>query len=166
VVPEFQAHVLELEERSAGQDRQIAQVARQNEAAKRLRKVEGVGPSTATALVATVGDANAVAHGRQFAAWLGLVPNHVSPGGKPVWGRITSRGNVYLRPLLLHGARAGLPFTAQRTDAKRLWGEELRPRRGDNIAAGAVAAKPARIVWALLAGGHEDQVAASECFIL
>jgi transposase len=77
-----------------------------------------------------------------------------------VLGRITKRGNVYLRTLLIHGARAVLQFTAQRTDAKSLWVEELRQRRGDNIAAVALAAKHARIVWALLAGGHEYQVAA------
>lgn len=160
VVTELQARLLELDERIVGHDRQIAQVARQNEAAKRLMKVEGVGPITATALVATVGDAKAFHHGRQFAAWLGLVPKQFSTGGQPVLGRITKRGNVYLRTLLIHGARAVLQFTAQRTDAKSLWVEELRQRRGDNIAAVALAAKHARIVWALLAGGHEYQVAA------
>jgi transposase len=90
VVTELQARLLELDERIAGHDRQIAQVARQNEAAKRLMKVEGVGPITATAVVATVGDAKAFHPGRQFAAWLGLVPKPFSTGGKPVLGRITN----------------------------------------------------------------------------
>lgn len=94
VITELQARVLEVDERIAGHDRQIAQVARQTEAAKRLMRVEGVGPSTATASVATVGDAQAFHHGRQFAAWLGVVPKQPSTGGKPVLGRITKRGNV------------------------------------------------------------------------
>jgi transposase len=159
VITELQARVLELDERIAGHDRQIAQVARQTEAAKRLMRVEGVGPITATAIVATVGDAKAFHHGRQFAAWLGLVPKQHSTGGKPVLGRITKRGNVYLRTLLIHGARSVLQFTAKRTDAKRVWVEGVRQRRGDNIAAVALAAKHARILWALLAGGQEYRMA-------
>ena len=160
VVTELQARLLELDERITGHDRQIAQVARQTEAAKRLMRVEGVGPITATALVATVGDAKAFSHGRQFAAWLGLVPKQCSTGGKPRLGPITKRGNVYLRTLLIHGARSVLQFTPQRTDAKSVWVEEVRQRRGNNIAAVALAAKHARILWALLAGGQEYQVAA------
>lgn len=160
VVTELQARLRELDERIAGHDRQITQVARQNEAAKRWMRVEGVGPITATAMVATVGDAKAFAHGRQFAAWLGLVPKQCSTGGKPRLGPITKRGNVYLRTLLIHGARSVLQFTSQRTDAKSVWVEEGRQRRGDNIAAVALAAKHARILWALLAGGQEYRVAA------
>jgi transposase len=160
VVTELQGRLLELDERIAGHDRQIAQVARQQEAAKRLMRVEGVGPITATAIVATVGDATAFQHGRQFAAGLGLVPKQFSTGGKPVLGRTTKRGNVYLRTLLIHGARSVLQFTAKRSDAKSQWVEELRRRRGDNIAAVALAAKHARILWALLAGGQEYRVAA------
>jgi transposase len=88
VVTEVQARRQELDERIAGPDRQIAQVAKQSEAAKRLMQVEGVGPITATALVATVGEAKAFSPGRQFAAWLGLVPQQVSRGGKSGVGRI------------------------------------------------------------------------------
>ncbi len=160
VVTELQARLLELDERIAGHDRQIAQVARQKEAAKRLMRVEGVGPITATAVVATVGDAKAFHHGRQFAAWLGLVPKQFSTGGKPLLGRITKRGNVYLRTLLLPGARAVLQSTGKRTDAKRVWVEEVRRRRGDNIAAVALAAKHARILWALWAREQEYRLAA------
>ena len=160
VVAELQARLRELDERSAGHDRQSAQVARQHEAAQRLMRVEGVGPITATAIVATVGDAKAFPHGRQFAAWLGLVPKQFSTGGKPVLGRITKRGNVYLRTLLIHGARAVLQLTPKRTDAKSVWVEEVRQRRGDNIAAVALAAKHARILWALLARGQDYQLAA------
>ena len=155
VVTELHGRLQELDERIAHHDRQIAQLAKQSEAAKRLMQVEGVGPITATAMVATVGDAHAFPHGRQFAAWLGLVPKQFSSGGKPVLGRITKQGNVYLRTLLIHGARAVLQSTATRTDAKSQWVEALRRRRGDNIAAVALAAKHARILWALLAGGQE-----------
>jgi transposase len=160
VVVELQARLVELDERIAGHDRRIAQVARQSEAAKRLMQVEGVGPITATAVVATVGDATTFHHGRQFTAWLGLVPKQFSTGGKPALGRITKRGNVYLRTLLIHGARAVLQWTAKRTDAKSVWVEGVRRRRGDNIAAVALAAKHARILWALLARGQEYQLAA------
>jgi transposase len=160
VVSEVPARLGELDERIAGHDRQLAQVARQNEAAKRLRQVEGVGPITATAVVATVGDAKAFHHGRQFAAGLGVVPKQCRTGGKPLLGRITKRGNLSLRTLWIHGARSVLQFTATRTDAKRAWGEELRQRRGDNLAAVALAAKQARILWALLARGQEYRLAA------
>ena len=159
VVTELHARLLELDDRIAGYDRQIAQLAKQSTAAQRLMAVEGVGPITATAVVATVGDAKAFPHGRQFAAWLGLVPKQFSTGGKSVLGRITKRGNVYLRTLLIHGARAVLQNSAKRTDAKSQWVEALRQRRGDNIAAVALAAKHARILWALLAGGQEYRVA-------
>jgi transposase len=155
VVSEVQARLGDLDGRIAGHDRQLAQVARQHEAATRLMQVEGVGPSTATAVVATVGDAKAFPHGRPFAAWLGLVPKQFSTGGKPRRGRIPKRGNVYPRTLLIRGARSVLQFTAKRTDAKSQWVEELCQCRGANIAAVALAAKPARILWALLARGEE-----------
>lgn len=109
-------------------------------------QVEGVGPLTATAIVATVGAGHAFQHGRQFAAWLGLVPKQHSPGGKTVLGRITKHGNVYLRTLLIHGARAVLQFSVKRTDRKSRWVEQGRRRRGNNIAAVALAAKHARIL--------------------
>ena len=160
VVGELRERLGELARRLTDYDQRIAQLAKQNDAANRLMQVEGVGPMTATALVATVGEGHAFQHGRQFAAWLGLVPKQHATGGKTVLGRITKRGNVYLRTLLMHGARAVLQFTAKRTDAKSLWVEELRQRRGDNIAAVALAAKHARILWALLAVGQEYQVAA------
>jgi len=134
-VLEFQGRVHEWEERSASHDRQIVHLARQPEAAQRLRQGEGVGPIPATALVATVGEANALAQGRPFAAWLGLVPKQVRSGGKAVWGRIPKPGKVSLRTRLMHGARAVLQSPAQRTKAKRVWGEALRQRRGDNSAA-------------------------------
>jgi len=120
VVSELHGRLQELDERITSHDRQITAVAKQSEAAKRLMAVEGVGPITATAVVATVGNARAFPHGRQFAAWLGLVPKQFSTGGKPLLGRITKRGNVYLRTLLIQGARAVLQCTAKRTDIKSI----------------------------------------------
>jgi transposase len=151
---------LELDRRIGEYDHRIEHLAIQNEAARRLMQVAGVGPITATAVVATIGEGHAFAHGRQFAAWLGLVPRQHSTGGKTVLGRITKHGNVYLRTLLIHGARAVLQFSAKRTDAKSHWVEAVRQRRGNNIAAVALAAKHARILWALLARGQEYRLAA------
>ena len=160
VVEELRERLRELDRRIAEYDHRIEQLAKQNEAARRLMQVGGVGPITATAVVATIGDGQAVQHGRQFAAWLGLVPKQHSTGGKTILGRLTKHGNVYLRTLLIHGARAGLQLSAKRTDQKRRWVEAVRQRRGNNSAAVALAAKPARILWALLARGQEYRLAA------
>lgn len=122
--------------------------------------MEGVGPITATAIVATVGAAKACHQGRQFAAGLGLVPKQFSTGGKPLLGRITKGGTGSLRPLLSQGAQAVLSRTGKRTAAKSVWGEEVRRRRGEHLAAVAFAAKHARILWALLAREQEDRLAA------
>jgi transposase len=121
---------------------------------------EGVGPRTATALVATMGDGPTCQHGRQLAAWLGVVPQQPSPGGKTRWGGIPQHGNGYLRPLWSQGARAVLQFSAKRTDRKSRGVEAVRRRRGNTSAAVALAAKHARILWARLARGEEYQVAA------
>jgi transposase len=160
VVSELRERLLELDRRVADYDHRIEQLAKQHETTRRLMQVEGVGPMTATAIVATVGEGHAFQHGRQFAAWLGLVPKQQSTGGKTILGRITKHGNVYLRTLLIHGARAVLQSSAKRTDRKSRWVEAVRQRRGNNIAAVALAAKHARILWALLAHGQEYQLAA------
>lgn len=160
VVGELRERLLELDRRITEYDRRIEHLAKQNEAATRVMQVEGVGPITATAIVATIGDGHAFQHGRQFAAWLGLVPKQHSTGGKTMLGRITKHGNVYLRTLLIHGARAVRQCSAKRTDRKSRWVEAVRQRRGNNIAAVALAAKHARILWALLAHGQDYQLAA------
>lgn len=146
-----------VDERIAGYDRRIEAVARQTEPAQRLLQAPGIGPVTATAVVATVGNAHAFKNGRQFAAWLGLVPRQHSSGGTRRLGRITKRGDVYLRTLLIHGARAVMRQLARRTDATSRWVTALHARRGFNKAVVALAAKHARIVWALLATGRPYQ---------
>jgi transposase len=150
-----------LDERIAGYDRRVAQLARQTDAAQRLLQVPGVGPVTATALIATIGDARAFKNGRQLAAWLGMVPRQHSSGGTRRLGRITKRGDVYLRTLLIHGARAVMRQLARRTDATSRWVLALKARRGFNKAVVALAAKQARVLWALLATGRPYEPAAA-----
>jgi transposase len=146
-----------LDEQIAYYDRAIAQVAAQSEAARRLMALEGVGPITATALVASVGDAKTFENGRQFAAWLGLTPSQNSSGGKTRLGSISKRGDRYLRTLLIHGTRAVLRTAERKMDQKSRWALAVQARRGSNIAAVARAAKHARIIWAILAHGTEYQ---------
>lgn len=150
-----------LDQRIAAYDRRVDQLARETEPTQRLMQVPGVGPVTATALVATVGDARTFRNGRQLAAWLGLVPRQHSSGGTRRLGRITKRGDVYVRTLLIHGARAVMRQLARRTDATSRWVTALKARRGFNKAVVALAAKHARILWALLATGQPYQPAAA-----
>jgi transposase len=148
-----------LDERIAAYDRRVNQLARQMEPAQRLMQVPGVGPVTAT--VATVDEARAFRNGRQLAAWLGLVPRQHSSGGSRRLGRITKRGDVSVRTLLIHGARAVMRQLTRRADATSRWVTALRARRGFNKAVVALAAKQARILWALLVTGRAYQPAAA-----
>jgi transposase len=159
VFADLQARLRSADERIATYDRRIAELARASEPVQRLMQVEGVGPLTATALTATVGDARQFRTGRQFAAWLGLVARQRSSGGKARHGRITKRGDVYLRTLLIHGARALMRHLVGRQDRKSRWVLALKERRGFNKAAVALAAKHARILWALLVRGTQYQLA-------
>ena len=145
----------EIEARIERYDRQIEAIARASEPARRLMQIDGVGPKTATAIVASVGDAKAFSNGRQFAAWLGLTPRQYSSGGQTRLGGISKRGDVFLRTLLIHGTRTVLLRAGQRQDRKSRWVVQLRTRRHQNVAAMALAAKHARIMWAMLARGTE-----------
>jgi len=147
------ARLCELDRIIDAYDTKVKTMAKTDEAAKRLMQLEGVGPLTATALIATVGDIKQFKNGRQFAAWLGLVPRQWSTGGKRRYGRITKRGDVYLRTLLIHGARAVMRYLEKKNDRKSLWVKAVRERRGFNKAAVALAAKHARILWAMLSKG-------------
>jgi len=144
-------HIRLLEERIREYEREIEQHARTDEFAKRAQQRAGIGPITASAIVTTMGDPAAFKNGRQFAAWLGLVPRQFSTGGKPRLGRITKRGDTYLRRLLVMGARSVLLHAPQRKDPLSRWALALRERRGYHRACIAIAAKNARVVWALLA---------------
>jgi transposase len=144
-------HLHALDERIVAYDRQLEHLARDNEAASRLMSLPGVGPVTALATVASIGHAHEFSNGRQFAAWLGLVPRQWSTGGKTRLGHITKRGDAYLRTLLIMGARAALQMAARRDDKLSRWAIAIKERCGYHKAVVALAAKNARIIWAILA---------------
>lgn len=140
-----------VDERVRAFDTRIAAVARVQPACQRLATIPGIGPLTATALVAAVGDAAEFKNGRELAAWLGLVPRQYSTGGRVRLLGISKRGDRYLRTLLIHGARAALRTAARHENRRSRWVLELGHRRGENIAAVALANKNARTAWAVLA---------------
>ena len=135
-------------------DEQVKAWHRSTEASRRLEKIPGIGPITASALVATVGDAKNFDSGRQLAAWLGLVPRQHSSGGKPTLLGMSKRGNPYLRTMLIHGARSVIYRVTQRANPQN-WVFKVTERRNKNVAAVALANKNARIVWALLDHNRE-----------
>jgi transposase len=143
-----------LDERIAQYDKHLAGQARQDTRAQQLMRLSGIGETTATALVASVGSAHEFKCGRQFAAWLGLTPGQYSSGGKTRMGRITKAGDGYLRSLLVMGARAVLNAARARTDALSRWAPALQERRGYWRAVVAIAAKNARMAWAALQRGE------------
>jgi transposase len=134
-------------------ERQIKLWHRDSEPSRKLEAIAGIGPLTASAYVATVGDAKSFKNARQVPAWLGMVPRHEGTGGKVKLGRISKRGDVYLRTLLIHGARAVIRQVERKPNQADGWLKKLLARRNKNVAAVALAAKNARIAWALLA--HE-----------
>lgn len=147
-------HLKVLQEQVDEIEVQIKAWHRDSEASLRLEKVPGIGPLTATALVASIGDAKNFDNGRQFAAWLGVVPRQHSSGGKPTLLGMSKRGDAYLRTMLIHGARSVMYRATQRAAADS-WLIKLTTRRNKNVAAVAMANKTARTVWALLAHGRE-----------
>jgi transposase len=147
-----------LEKRLEYYDEQLAAIGRAHPECQRLQTIPGIGPVTATALIAAVGDVTQFKNGRHLAAWLGLVPREHSTGGQPRLLGISKRGDRYLRKLLVHGARATLRWVDTRADDRSQWLRALIARRGKNRAAVALANKNARIVWALLAHNQEYRV--------
>jgi transposase len=140
----------ELEERISGYDRQVRRMAQENEICRRMMTVPGVGPNTATALSAAVGNPHEFRNGRGLAAWLGLVPKQHSSGGKSRLGGISKRGDVRLRELLIHGARSVVSQVHRKSDRRSQWIVELMARRGIHKACVAVANRNARILWAIM----------------
>lgn len=124
---------------------------RESELSRRLEQIPGIGPVTASALVATIGDAKAFENARQLAAWIGLVPRQHSTGGKAKLLGISKRGDTYLRTLLIHGARSAILAAQRKATKEDGWLAKLLQRRNPNVAAVALANKNARVVWALLA---------------
>lgn len=146
-------HLKELDQPISELEVQIQAWHRNNAASCKLAQIPGIGPMTASALVASIGDAKNFDNGRQVAAWLGLVPKQHSSGGKQNLLGMSKRGDTYLRTLLIHGARSVIRGAARKPDSCS-WINGVVNRRNKNVAAVALANKNARIVWALLA--HEQ----------
>ncbi len=140
----------ELDRRIGEFDAEFAAFAKTNEDARLLLSVPGVGVLIASALIAAIGRAESFEHGRDLAAWLGLVPRQSTTGGKPKLLGISKRGSKYLRKLLIHGARAALPHLTQKDTPLGRWLKNLLARSHKNVAVTALANKLARIVWAVL----------------
>ena len=143
-------HAARLEAKILEYEHEIRAHVRSNALARRTQTRMGIGAITASALVATVGNGRDFRNGRQFAAWLGLVPRQYSTGGKTRLGHITKRGDPYLRTLFVMGARSVLQRAAREADPLSRWALALQQRRGYHRACVAVAAKNARVAWALL----------------
>jgi transposase len=150
-------HLKDLDQQALELEREILAWHRSSELSRKLEEIPGIGPLAATALVASIADAKSFANGRQVSAWLGLVPRQSSSGGKTTLLGMSKRGDVYLRTLLIHGARSAILAARRRNDSKNGWLANLLTRRHANIAAVALANKNVRTVWALLAHGREFQ---------
>ena len=153
LIEDMRAEWRELDRRIAAFDDEMASNAKEDEAARRLATIPGIGVLSATALVAAIGSGATFARGRDLAAWLGLVPRQITTGGKPRLLGITKRGNKYLRKLLIHGARAALPWIANSATDLGQWLRALLARAHKNTAVVALANKLARIAWAVLRRG-------------
>ena len=143
-------HLKELDRHVRELEMQIQTWHRESDASRKLARIPGIGPITASALVASIGDAKSFDNGRQLAAWLGLVPRQRSTSGKPTLLGISKRGDTYLRTLLIHGARAVIRVAERKPSYEGSWLARLMGRRNKNVAAVALANKNARTVWALL----------------
>lgn len=160
VVGDLLNHLRLLDERIAEYDHLLKQAAKEDERSHRMMQVPGIGPTTATALLASIGNGHEFKNGRQLAAWLGLVPGQYSSGGKPKLGRITKQGDRYIRTLLILGAKSVLANAEKKTDRFSQWAQVLRVRIGYGKALVAIAAKNARILWAMLNKGEDFNLAA------
>ena len=150
-------HFKTLDELVSRFDAQIKAWHRSSELSRRLEKIPGIGALGASALVASIGDAKSFDNGRQLSAWLGLVPKQRSSGGKSTLLGISKRGDVYLRTLLIHGARSAIVAAQRKPECDNPWLFSLLKRRHPNVAAVALANKNARAIWAMLAHNREYQ---------
>jgi transposase len=150
----------DLDAKLADLDAKLEGLARLDARCVLLMSVPGVGPVTATAVVAQLGDARQFLNGRQMAAYLGLVPGQRSSGGKEMLTGISKRGNRYLRTLLVHGARAAVRTAGRKSDSRSRWVQALGGRQHANVTAVALANRNARTMWALLQSGEYYRAAA------
>lgn len=152
LVDHLMQQVRELDVRIDAATQELTAHAQTEPACQRLLTVPGIGPLTATAIVAAVGNGQGFKRGRHFAAWLGLVPRQYSTGGKPKLLGISKRGNRYVRMLLVHGARSVLRTAPKRQDALGRWLQRLSTHTHPNVVTVALANKTARVAWAILTG--------------
>ncbi|MDO8261683.1 MAG: IS110 family transposase [Gallionella sp.] len=153
VIDEAYSHWKEIEERIKWCDQRISAHIKDDAQARAAKELMGVGPVTASAVVATVGDFKQFKNGAQFGAWLGLTPRQNSSGGKNSLGGITKRGDMYLRMLLIQGAKSAVMTAHKRDDPISKWLHQLREKSGWQKAAVAMANKNARILWAMMTKG-------------
>ena len=139
-----------LDKRITEMDKEIERLAKEDPMAQRLQQLRGVGPLIATAMVATIGDGKQYKRGRQMAASLGLTPRQYSSGGKERLLGISKRGDVYLRTLLIHGARSVITHAKHKDDGLSRWVKDLGARRHTNVVAVALANKTVRMAWAMM----------------
>lgn len=155
VLQDLGAHWQQLQDRLQGCDQRIAVHATADARCRRVRALTGIGPLTADAVVASVGDAHDFKNGRQMAAWIGLVPRQHSSGGKEYLGRIRRSGDSYLRTLLIQGARSSLQIAhkviTEKATPEQIWIRQLAPRMPFGKLLVAIANKHARQLWAMLA---------------
>ena len=133
----------------------IERIGKENALCRRLRQIPGFGPLVSTATVAAIGNGAAFRRGRDFAAWVGVVPRQYSTGGKARLYGISKRGNIYLRRMLIHGARAVLFRIKHNTGGFGRWVHRLAQRAPRNKVIVAIANKLARIAWAVLSSGKD-----------
>lgn len=145
---------IELEKQIADYDKDIEAHAKGDACCQEVQKIKGIGPITASAVVATIGDPSVFKNGREVSAWLGLVPKQHSSGNKIRLGSISKRGDSYIRTLLIHGARSFINVCDKKTDRISVWASDKKQRSGYNKAAVALANKNARTIWAMLATGE------------
>lgn len=155
LVQDLQDEWASLDRRIRAYDDELAALTREDAQARRLATIPGIGVINATALLAAVGDASAFAKGRDLAAWLGLTPRQHSTGGKTKLLGISKRGNRYLRTQLIHGARAALVHFAKKATPVGAWVRQILARAHPNVVVVALAAKLARIAWAVLRKGAD-----------
>src|SRR5712691_3437364 len=154
LLAQLRLELAHLETRINEADAVINKTAGENEACRRLVAIPGIGPVTATAIVAAIGNGAAFRKGREFAAWLGVVPREYSTGGKQKLLGISKRGNRYLRRLFVQCARAVLQQKTKQAPVLKAWLEKLTARTHRHVAAVALANKLARMAWAVLATGE------------
>ena len=154
VVGDALSELTRLDERIGQYDKHLALIAKEDAHARQLMRLSGIGPTTASAIVATVGKGHDFTCGRQFCAWLGLVPGQYSSGGKQRLGRITKAGDPYLRTQLIRGGKAVLAAANNNVDPVSRRAISVQERRGYWKAVVAIAAKNARMCWAMLQHGE------------